>query len=62
MVVYVKGLVESGQFTPVRRRQARTLDDIVETYRVETQQKVGNVVITLPVTGQSRGLSTAAPR
>jgi hypothetical protein len=51
MVVYVKGLVESGQFTAVRRRQARTLDDIVETYRVETQQKVGDVVITLPATG-----------
>jgi hypothetical protein len=50
MVVDVKGLVESGQFTPVRRRQARTLDNIVETYRVETQQKVGNVVITLPAT------------
>lgn len=51
VVVYVKGLVESGQFTPVRRRPARTLDDIVDTYRVETQQKVGNVVITLPGTG-----------
>jgi hypothetical protein len=45
------GLVESGQFTAVRRRPVRTLDDIVETYRVETQQKVGNVVITLPATG-----------
>jgi hypothetical protein len=51
MVVYVKGLVESGHFTAVRRRQACTLDDTVETYRVETQQKVGDVVITLPATG-----------
>jgi hypothetical protein len=39
MVVYVKGLVESGQFTPIRRRQARTLDDTVETYLVETRRR-----------------------
>jgi NADPH:quinone reductase-like Zn-dependent oxidoreductase len=46
MVEYLKGLVESGRFTPVVDR-TYLLDDIVEAYRyVETQQKIGNVVIT----------------
>jgi NADPH:quinone reductase-like Zn-dependent oxidoreductase len=47
MVEYVRGLVESGQFTPVVDR-TYPLQEIVEAYRyVETQQKVGNVVITV---------------
>jgi NADPH:quinone reductase-like Zn-dependent oxidoreductase len=47
MVQYLKGLVESRQFTPVIDR-TYPLDEIVEAYRyVETQQKIGNVVITV---------------
>ena len=47
MVGYFKGLIESGQFTPVIDR-AYPLDEIVEAYRyVETGQKIGNVVISV---------------
>jgi NADPH:quinone reductase-like Zn-dependent oxidoreductase len=47
IVEYLKGLVESGQFTPVVDR-TYSLREIVEAYRfVETQQKIGNVVITV---------------
>ena len=47
MVEYLKGLVESGRFTPVVDR-TYPLDEIVEAYRyVETQRKIGNVVITV---------------
>ena len=47
MVEYLKGLVESRQFTPVVDR-TYPLEEIVEAYRyVETQQKIGNVVITV---------------
>jgi NADPH:quinone reductase-like Zn-dependent oxidoreductase len=50
-VQYLKGLVESRQFTPVVDREY-PLQEIVEAYRyVETQQKIGNVVIT--VAGQN---------
>ena len=46
-VEYLKELVETRQFTPVIDHTA-PLDDIVEAYRyVESQQKVGNVVITV---------------
>jgi hypothetical protein len=52
MVEYLGELVASGQFTPVVDRTCR-LEDIVEAYHcVETQQKLGNVVIT--VAGDSR--------
>jgi NADPH:quinone reductase-like Zn-dependent oxidoreductase len=45
MLRYLKGLIESGAFTPVVDRQY-PLDQIVEAYRyVETGQKIGNVVI-----------------
>ena len=45
MVEYLKGLVESRQFTPLIDRTYR-LEEIVEAYQyVETQQKIGNVVI-----------------
>ncbi len=51
MVNYIKGLIESGDFTPVIDRRY-PLDEIVEAYRyVETGQKIGNVVIT--VTGRA---------
>jgi NADPH:quinone reductase-like Zn-dependent oxidoreductase len=47
MVEYLKGLIESGQFTPVVDR-TYPLDEIVEAYRyVERQQKIGNVVISV---------------
>jgi NADPH:quinone reductase-like Zn-dependent oxidoreductase len=47
MVEYLKGRLESGQFTPVVDR-SYPLEDIVDAYRyVETQQKIGNVVITI---------------
>jgi NADPH:quinone reductase-like Zn-dependent oxidoreductase len=47
MVEYLKGLVESHEFTPLIDR-TYPLEDIVSAYRyVETQQKIGNVVITV---------------
>ena len=47
MVEYLKGLIESRQFTPVIDR-TYTLEEIVGAYRyVETQQKIGNVVVTV---------------
>jgi NADPH:quinone reductase-like Zn-dependent oxidoreductase len=47
IVEYLKGLVESGQFTPVVDR-TYPLTEVVNAYKyVETQQKVGNVVITV---------------
>lgn len=47
MVEYLKELVESERFTPVVDR-TYPLEQIVDAYRyVETQQKIGNVVITV---------------
>jgi NADPH:quinone reductase-like Zn-dependent oxidoreductase len=47
MVGYLRELVESEQFTPVIDR-TYPLEQIVDAYRyVETQQKIGNVVITV---------------
>jgi NADPH:quinone reductase-like Zn-dependent oxidoreductase len=47
MVKYLKGLIESAQFTTVVDR-TYPLEDIVEAYQyVETQQKTGNVVINV---------------
>ena len=47
LVEYLKGLVESRQFTPIVDR-TYSLKEIVEAYRyVETQQKIGNVVIKM---------------
>jgi NADPH:quinone reductase-like Zn-dependent oxidoreductase len=44
-VLFLKGLVEAGQFRPVIDR-CYTLEDVVEATRyVETQQKTGNVVL-----------------
>jgi NADPH:quinone reductase-like Zn-dependent oxidoreductase len=51
MVDYLKGLVHSRQFTPVVDR-TYPLEQIVEAYRhVETQQKVGNVVVSIATSG-----------
>jgi len=47
MIEYLKSLVESRRFTPLIDRTF-PLERIVEAYRyVETQQKIGNVVITV---------------
>ncbi len=47
MVVYLRELMESGQFRPVIDR-TYPLDRIVEAYRyVESGQKIGNVVVTV---------------
>lgn len=50
-VLFVKELVEAGEYRPVLDR-TYGLDDVVEATRyVETRQKVGNVVLTLNGTG-----------
>ena len=47
VVLWLKGLAESGEFRPVIDR-SYMLEDIVEAYRyVETGQKTGNVVLTM---------------
>jgi deazaflavin-dependent oxidoreductase (nitroreductase family) len=47
IVEHLRGLIESGQFTPIVDR-TYPLEEIVDAYRyVETQQKTGNVVITV---------------
>lgn len=52
MIVYLRGLLESGQFKPLIDR-TYPLDQIVEAYRfVETGQKVGSVVVTVAADGQ----------
>ena len=49
MARYFKELIESGKFKPVIDR-TYPLDQIVEAYRyVETGQKVGNVLVTMPL-------------
>jgi NADPH:quinone reductase-like Zn-dependent oxidoreductase len=46
-VLFLKGLVETGRYRPVIDR-CYPLEDVVEaTKYVETQQKVGNVVLTV---------------
>ncbi|MBO2450743.1 NAD(P)-dependent alcohol dehydrogenase [Actinomadura barringtoniae] len=48
IVRYLRTLIEVGAFTPVIDRHY-SLDQIVDAYRyVETGQKIGNVVITVP--------------
>ena len=47
-VVLLRGLIEAGEYRPVLDR-AYPLDEVVEAHRyVETQQKTGNVVLTIP--------------
>ena len=46
-VLLLKGLVEAGKFRAVIDRRC-PLEDVVEATRyVETEQKVGNVVLTI---------------
>lgn len=46
-VIFLKGLVEKGEYKPVIDRKYK-LDQIVEAYKyVETGQKTGNVIITI---------------
>lgn len=48
LAVHLRDLMQSGAFTPVIDRRY-PLDDIVEAYRyVESGEKIGNVVITMP--------------
>ena len=47
-VIFLKKLVESGKFKPIVDRSYH-LNNIVDAYKyVETGQKVGNVIITMP--------------
>jgi NADPH:quinone reductase-like Zn-dependent oxidoreductase len=49
MVLYLRDRIQTGVFRPVIERRY-PFDQIVEAYRyVETGQKVGNVVITMPL-------------
>jgi NADPH:quinone reductase-like Zn-dependent oxidoreductase len=44
-VLFLKELIEAGQYRPVIDRRYR-LEDVIEATRyVETEQKVGNVVL-----------------
>jgi NADPH:quinone reductase-like Zn-dependent oxidoreductase len=46
-VVFLKGLLETGEYTPVIDR-TYPLEDVVQAHRyVDTQQKTGNVVLTV---------------
>jgi NADPH:quinone reductase-like Zn-dependent oxidoreductase len=46
-VLFLKGLIEAGEYRPVIDR-AYPLEEVIEAHRyVDTQQKVGNVVLTL---------------
>jgi len=46
-IVFLKGLIEAGEYRPVIDR-SYPLDDAIEAHRyVDTQQKVGNVVLTV---------------
>jgi NADPH:quinone reductase-like Zn-dependent oxidoreductase len=50
-MAYLRGLLESGAFRPLIDRRY-PLDQIVEAYRyVETDQKVGGVVISVRPSG-----------
>jgi NADPH:quinone reductase-like Zn-dependent oxidoreductase len=55
MVEYLKGLISARRFTPVIDRIYR-FDEIVDAYRyVESEQKIGNVVITVVEDGGQPG-------
>ena len=48
-VLLLKELIETGEYRPVIDR-AYPLEDVIEAHRyVDTQQKVGNVVLTVPL-------------
>jgi NADPH:quinone reductase-like Zn-dependent oxidoreductase len=47
-ILFLKGLIEAGEYRAVIDR-AYPLEDAIEAHRyVDTQQKVGNVVLTVP--------------
>ena len=46
-VVFVKGLMEAGQYQAVIDRRYPLADVIEATRYVETEQKTGNVVLTV---------------
>jgi NADPH:quinone reductase-like Zn-dependent oxidoreductase len=46
-VAFIKQLIEAGEFKPVIDRRYPLADIVEATKYVETQQKVGNVVITV---------------
>jgi NADPH:quinone reductase-like Zn-dependent oxidoreductase len=47
-VVFLKGLIEAGEYRPVIDR-VYPLEDVIEAHRyVDTHQKVGNVALTVP--------------
>ena len=46
-VLFLKGLIEAGEYRAVIDR-AYPLEDVIEAHRyVDTQQKVGNVVLVV---------------
>ena len=47
-VLFLKGLVEAGKFRPVIDRRYPLADVVEATRYVETEQKTGNVVLTVP--------------
>jgi len=53
-VLFLKELVEAGQFRPVIDRRYPVEDVIEATRYVETEQKTGNVVLTVS-TDEARG-------
>jgi NADPH:quinone reductase-like Zn-dependent oxidoreductase len=47
-ILFMKGLIEAGEYRPVIDR-AYPLEDVADAHRfVDTHQKVGNVVLTIP--------------
>jgi NADPH:quinone reductase-like Zn-dependent oxidoreductase len=49
-VVFLKGLIEAGEYRPVIDR-VYPLEDVIDAHRyVDTRQKVGNVVLSIPLT------------
>ncbi len=46
-VLFLKGLIEAGEFRPVIDRRYPLEDVVVATKYVETEQKTGNVVLTI---------------
>jgi NADPH:quinone reductase-like Zn-dependent oxidoreductase len=55
-VLFLKALIEAGEYRPVLDR-SYPLEDVIEAHRyVETQQKTGNVVLTIGHDGAGAAL------